>query len=126
MNVKLIDGALVVDLAGADGKALTPADFADKPLTISNEPAFYIALDDKGIMVRNVSVNIADRKNVAALVGNWIAEGFTPVPVDVKGFAKHVRALVAANKPAKGEGQAPADGQADGEGAASGAPKSDI
>lgn len=102
MQLKLVNGGVVIESAQAlNGQALAPADFADKPLTVENEPAFYIALGEDGLLARSVSVNAADRKTVAALVGNWIAEGFHPQPVDLKGYAKHLRALVAARKPGK-------------------------
>ncbi|RQR65523.1 hypothetical protein DIE18_03480 [Burkholderia sp. Bp9125] len=109
MQLKLVNGAVVIEGAQAlDGQALTPADFADKPLTVENEPAFYIALGEDGLLARSVSVNAADRKTVAALVGNWIAEGFHPQPVDLKTYAKHLRALVAARKPGKTDAADPA------------------
>lgn len=114
MQLKLIDGALVLETSDKAGAGLTPADFADKGLAVSNEPAFYIALDADGRMARCVSVTVEDRKNVAAMVGNWIAEGYQPQPVDLASYAKHVRALVKASKPAKveaSEGGAAGDGQ---------------
>lgn len=115
MQVKLIDGAVVIETSDKTSSGLTPADFADKGLAVSNEPAFYIALDATGLLARSVSVTVEDRKTVAALVGNWIAEGFQPLPVDLKTYAKHIRNLVAANKPAKADapegGAAPAAGE---------------
>jgi hypothetical protein len=109
MQLKLVNGAVVIEDAQAlNGQALAPADFADKPLTVENEPAFYIALGEAGLLARSVSVNAADRKTVAALVGNWIAEGFHPQPVDLKTYAKHLRALVAARKPGKPDAADPA------------------
>ncbi|MEX3983843.1 hypothetical protein AB4Y45_33195 [Paraburkholderia sp. EG287A] len=100
MQVKIVNGALVIEGLGADnGQALAPADFADKPQVVENEPAFYVALGADGLLARSVSVNAADRKTVAALVGNWIAEGFHPVPADIKQYAKLVRNLAAARKP---------------------------
>lgn len=101
MQVQVIDGALVVDLNGGVQPTLAAKDFADAPLTLKVEPAFYIALGATGLMERNVSVTVVDRKNVAALVGNWIAEGYHPLPVDAKTFGRHVRNLLAATKPAK-------------------------
>ncbi|WP_434716112.1 hypothetical protein [Paraburkholderia sp. A3RO-2L] len=113
MQVKFINGALVIEGADAvNGQVVNPADFSDKPLSVALEDAFYIALDKDGLLARSVSMNVADRKTVAALVGNWVAEGFHPQPVDLKTYAKHVRALVAARKPAKPEAEgsaAPAD-----------------
>lgn len=101
MQVKLIDGAVVIEPT-AQGAALTPSDFGDKQqVAIQVEPAFYIALDKNGLLARSVSVTVEDRKVVAALVGNWIAEGFQPLPVDIKAYAKHVRNLAAAHKPVK-------------------------
>lgn len=101
MQVQVIDGALVVDLNGGAQPTLAAKDFADAPLTLKVEPAFYIALGTSGLMERSVSVTVIDRKNVAALVGNWIAEGYHPLPVDSKTFGRHVRNLLAATKPAK-------------------------
>lgn len=98
MQVQLIDGAIVISGLDAQQKGLSPQDFSDKPLTVETAPAFYVALDANGLMVRSVSVTAADRKVVAALVGNWIAEGFQPVPCDIKAYAKHVRALASAEK----------------------------
>jgi hypothetical protein len=115
MQLKISNGAVIIEgAATANGQALEPADFADKALVVENEPAFYIALGADGLLARSVSVNAADRKTVAALVGNWIAEGFHPIPVDLKVYAKHLRALVAARKPAA----APADPATGGEPAA--------
>lgn len=95
MHLQMIDGALVISgfsgIAQDTNTDLTPKDFADKPLTVQNEPAFYVALDDAGCVVRSVSVTVEDRKVVAALVGNWIAEGFLPTPCDLKGYTKHLR-----------------------------------
>ncbi|MBU9199946.1 hypothetical protein KTD31_00835 [Burkholderia multivorans] len=109
MQVKFINGALVIDgPESVNGQAVAPADFSDKPLSVELEDSFYIALDKDGLLARSVSVNIADRKTVAVLVGNWVAEGFHPQPVDLKTYAKHVRALVAARKPAKNEADASA------------------
>jgi len=105
MQVRMIDGAIVIESAVGNGQPLEPKNFADAPLTVDNEPAFYVALDAEGLLARSVSVTTEDRKTVAALVGNWIAEGFQPAPADLKTYAKHVRALVAARKPAKAEGE---------------------
>ncbi|MCC5613145.1 hypothetical protein LC612_42335 [Nostoc sp. CHAB 5834] len=101
MHVQMIDGALVVDLGQKKSEELAPKDFEKTEVTVHHEPAFYVALGSNGLMERNVSVTLEDRKTVAALVGNWIAQGYQPIPVDAKTFAKHVRNLVAANKPAK-------------------------
>ncbi|GBG14887.1 uncharacterized protein NMK_2488 [Novimethylophilus kurashikiensis] len=101
MQVKMIDGAIVIEPTKVAG--LSPQNFEDKPLTVETEPAFYVALGANGLMERSVSVTVVDRKTVAALVGNWIAEGYQPVPCDLKAYARHVRNLVAANKPAKVE-----------------------
>jgi hypothetical protein len=98
MKLQVIDGGLVIH-QGQDQK-LSTENFADKNITVQLEPAFYVALGADGLMVRSVSVTLEDRKTVAALVGNWIAEGFQPIPCDIKAFAKHVRVLAAANKPA--------------------------
>lgn len=100
MQVKVIDNALVIDLGG-ESPAMAVKDFSDKALAVSMEPAFYVALGANGLMERCVSVTITDRKAVAALVGNWIAEGFQPVPCDLKLYARHVRNLLAADKAAK-------------------------
>lgn len=122
MKIQMIDGAIVIEPTGETNNSLTPKDFADKPLAVTNEPAFYVALGADGLMKRSVSVTTEDRKTVAALVGNWIAEGFQPTPCDIRAYAKHVRALAAANKPAKEAGEggdgsaapvAPAAGGAD-------------
>jgi hypothetical protein len=121
MQLTFSNGALVIEGAqAANGQALTPADFADKPLVVENEPAFYIALGADNLLARSVSVNAADRKTVAALIGNWIAEGFHPQPVDLKGYVKHVRALASARKPAPAPA-APAEPGADAGGAKDGA-----
>lgn len=101
MQVKMIGNAIVIE-PSAD-TALTPQDFADKQVVVETEPAFYVALGQSGLLERSVSVTVEDRKTVAALVGNWIAEGYQPIPCDLKTYAKHVRNLVAANKPAKPE-----------------------
>lgn len=122
MHLKLVNGDVVIEGAsGLNGQALSPADFADKPLVVENEPAFYVALGADGLLARSVSVNAADRKTVAALIGNWIAEGFHPQPVDLKVYAKHLRALVAARKPAAAPADASDAGSA-GANASGGAP----
>jgi hypothetical protein len=118
MQLKFANGSLIIEAASSiNGQALNPADFADKPLVVENEPAFYVAIGADGVLARSVSVNAADRKTVAALIGNWIAEGFHPVPVDLKQYAKLVRNLATARKPVK-EAEA---GGADAGGAPAGA-----
>lgn len=112
MKINFIDGSIVIDPTQT-APALAPADFADKELAVETAPAFYVALGKTGLMERSVSVTVADRKTVAALVGNWIAEGYQPVPCDLKAYAKHVRNLAAANKPAKAEDPAAAPGAGD-------------
>lgn len=117
-TIQIIDGKAVIDLNPGTPKSLTPEDFAGKDVVVKVEPAFYVALGENGLLVRTVSVALEDRKTVAALVGNWIAEGFTPVPCDIKTFAKHVAALNKAQKaaaPVKTE-----DGAPTGDGAAAG------
>ncbi len=107
MQVKMMaDGSIMLVPANRE-VALAPVDFADKPATVELEPAFYVAVDKEGRMVRSVSVTAEDRKVVAALVGNWIAEGFQPVPCNIKQYAKHVRNLAVALKPTA-DGDAPA------------------
>lgn len=107
MNVQIIDGAVVISgldqAGGAEAKTLAPSDFTDKSLVVQTEPAFYVALDANGHVIRSVSVTVEDRKVVAALVGNWIAEGFQPIPCDLKNYMKHLRATAKA-KAALGEG----------------------
>ncbi|MBK3780223.1 hypothetical protein G3A43_08130 [Paraburkholderia aspalathi] len=122
MHLKVANGSIIIEAASAiNGQALTPADFADKPLVVENEPAFYVAIGADGVLARSVSVNAADRKTVAALIGNWIAEGFHPVPVDVKQYAKLVRNLATARKPVKEAGTGAADGGEAGAAGAAGA-----
>lgn len=106
MQVKMIGNAIVIE--PSEVAALSPQDFADKQVVVESEPAFYVALGQTGLLERSVSVTIEDRKTVAALVGNWIAEGYQPIPCDLKTYARYVRTLVAANKPAKSEEPVPA------------------
>lgn len=121
MNLSVTaDGAVLIQ-PKAEGQALAPADFAEKAVTVTNEPAFYVALGADGLMARSVGVTQEDRKVVAALVGNWIAEGFLPTACDVKTYGKHVRNLVAANKPPATKIETASTGAADGSAGSAGA-----
>ena len=92
---------------------LTAEDFKDSPHTVcAPDLAFYVAFGRNGKVARCVSVTDKDRHNVAALVANWIAEGYQPMLCDARALAKHARALAQkAQNPAKTE--APAELEAD-------------
>jgi hypothetical protein len=106
MKVRLMGDALLVE-PGSNGGEIDANAYDNKAVALELEPAYYVALGKTGLMERSVSLTAEDRKVVAALVGGWVAEGFQPLPCDLKGFAKHVRNLVAASKPAKPESDTP-------------------
>lgn len=102
MNISFKDGKLVIggEVVGHD---LTAEDFAEivQVQETAKEPLFYVALNTTtGLLERIVSVSDIDRKLYAALVGNWIAEGYNPIQVDAKTLAKLTRNLNVAVKAA--------------------------
>lgn len=79
---------------GGQNTGLTPESFGAQPCSAvieSMQPVFYVALDEKGNLVRSVTKCHTDRKNVAAIVGNWLAEGFLVNCCDMKGMMKLLR-----------------------------------
>lgn len=73
-------------------------DFADRPLAegaISSKPqvGFYAALNETGDLVRVVSMAIADRTAVAALVAGWIAEGLEVTKLSIKDLVRYSRII---------------------------------
>lgn len=101
LNLSVVDGALVIGPAVAPEKSLTAADFADKPLIVvaPTEPGFYVALNAEGRIERVVSVSVEDRMTAAALVGNWITQGFRVEFCSLAALLKQLRKLAAASKP---------------------------
>ena len=102
LSIQVVDGALVIGPTAAPEKSLTPADFADKPLVVvaPTEPGFYVALNTDGRIERVVSVSVEDRMVAAALVGNWITQGYRVEFCSMTSLLKQLRKLVAASKPA--------------------------
>lgn len=80
---------------GMPSRTMTPETFADKQCAVQDRPAeiaFYVALDGNRALVRSVSDSLTDRKNVASLIGNWVAEGYIVERHDLKSMAKLLRA----------------------------------
>lgn len=95
LQLTVAEGALTVSMAGQKDNKLTTADFAEKPLTVAlvTETCFYVASNEEGLMERCVSSTIADRATVAAMVGNWVAEGFNVQRVTRKELKKFIAKL---------------------------------
>lgn len=122
-EVSISADSVVVKMASTTERKLQPADFssASDPRVILEpaEVAFYVAMNEDGKIERSVMASAADRQVVAALVGNWIAEGFDVKRISAKEYIKHLRVMVASAS-AKIE---PQGGDAQGsDAAASGAP----
>lgn len=95
-EISVEPGRVMVNMNPREEKPLAAADFADKPLAVGavrSQVAFYGAFDDADEMVRCVSMSIADRAAVAALVAGWIAEGLDVQRLGSKEISKHIRAI---------------------------------
>lgn len=95
-EISVEPGRVMVNMNPREEKPLAAADFADKPLAVGavrSQVAFYGAFDDADEMVRCVSMSIADRAAVAALVAGWIAEGLDVQRLVSKEISKHIRAI---------------------------------
>lgn len=95
-EISVEPGRVMVSMNPREEKPLAAADFADKPLAVGavrSQVAFYGAFDDADEMVRCVSMSIADRAAVAALVAGWIAEGLDVQRLGSKEISKHIRAI---------------------------------
>ena len=66
---------------------------AEGAITKPNGVAFYGALNEDVELVRTVSMAIADRAAVAALVAGWIAEGLEVTKLSIKDLVKYARAI---------------------------------
>lgn len=68
---------------------------------VVEEPMFYVALDQNNVMARTASINAVDRKVIGALIGGWVAEGFTVTKASLKELAKYVTAARKVYEPKK-------------------------
>jgi len=95
-EISVEPGRVMVSMNPREEKPLAAADFAEKPLAVGavkSQFTFYGAFNEADEMVRCVSMSIADRAAVAALVAGWIAEGLDVQRLGSKEISKHVRAL---------------------------------
>ena len=93
-EVAVSEGSVVVSMGSPPvDRKLEINDFAEKPQTIVPpvEMSFYVALNAQGVLERCVSTATVDRKAVAALIGNWVAEGYLPALVSPKELTKLLR-----------------------------------
>lgn len=108
LSIQVVDGALVIGQASPAEQSLRPEQFAEQSLVVpAPAPGFYVALDADGVLVRSVSVTVADRVVTAALVGNWVAQGLKVAHCDLKQLQKHLRKLDATQKAGAGEVESP-------------------
>lgn len=94
VSVSMTKAGLSVSFGDPEAEKFSPAMFNEKPCSVSaekSELSFYVAIDDQGGMVRCVTECNLDRKNVASIVGNWLAEGYSVERRDAKGMAKLLR-----------------------------------
>ncbi len=101
LSMAVCDGKLVIDLGTSPPeRKMAPEDFAERPLAASPQAdvRYYVAVNGSGAMQRCVSTDVLDRQVVAALVGNWVAEGLLVDLCDRRGLMKHLRLAEAAAK----------------------------
>jgi hypothetical protein len=104
-QVQVTDKGVLIEMQKTPETKLATADFQDKPLTVApaGAPFFYVALNENGVMERCVANSLADRKTIAALVGNWVAEGYLVERCSTKVLMKHLRVIDKADKVKEGE-----------------------
>jgi hypothetical protein len=107
MQVSVSDGQVLVQMKQDDQK-LGHLDFATREVINlpAPTPGYYIAIDENGVMHRCVADCLPDKKVVAALVGNWVADGFNVMRVGRKELMKHLRKLESSSKAASGSSDA--------------------
>lgn len=94
VSVSMTKAGLSVSFGDPEAGKFSPAMFNEKPCSVAAEKpelSFYVAIDDQGSMARCVTECNLDRKNVASIVGNWLAEGYSVERRDAKGVAKLLR-----------------------------------
>jgi hypothetical protein len=101
VQVSVTDGEILVQMQPKDVKLGATA-FAEREIISlpAIVPGYYIALDDQGVMQRCVADCVPDKKVVAALVGNWVADGFDVMRVARKELVKHLRKIESMSKEA--------------------------
>lgn len=85
---------ITVNIAPADHDSLDARDYSGAQVVVNPDNApmtFYAAQDEAGKIVGSVQVGAADRKAVAALVGNWIAQGYPVSRMTYKAMNKVLR-----------------------------------
>lgn len=107
LKLEMTENGLMLEIAQPAVHKMQSADFAGKAqaVTESAEMKFYVALNAAGLIERNVSVAGADRQNIAALVANWIAEGFLVESCDTRDLIRHLRRLDSAARKSVGAEQ---------------------
>ena len=99
-SVEVTESGVSVVMHPEKERKLTPQNFETAPVSVpaAGETAFYGAFNEQGAMERCVSSHIGDRKVVAALVGNWVAEGYNVQRMARKEMVKQLRKIDAAAK----------------------------
>lgn len=99
-SVEVTESGVSVVMHPEKEQKLTPQNFETAPVSVpaAGEMAFYGAFNEQGAMERCVSSHIGDRKVVAALVGNWVAEGYNVQRMARKEMVKQLRKIDAAAK----------------------------
>ncbi len=99
-SVEVTESGVSVVMHPEKEQKLSPQNFESAPVSVpaAGETAFYGAFNEQGAMERCVSSHIGDRKVVAALVGNWVAEGYNVQRMTRKEMVKQLRKIEAAAK----------------------------
>lgn len=99
-SVEVTDSGVSVVMHPEKEQKLSPQNFEAAPVSVQSagDVCFYGAFNEQGVMERSVTSHIGDRKVVAALVGNWVAEGYSVERMTRKEMVKQLRKIEAAAK----------------------------
>lgn len=99
-SVEVTESGVSVVMHPEKEQKLSPQNFEAAPVSVQSagDVCFYGAFNEQGVMERSVTSHIGDRKVVAALVGNWVAEGYSVERMTRKEMVKQLRKIEAAAK----------------------------
>lgn len=110
-SVTVNGGSVTVAMGAAKPRRLDEQAYANREQVVVNqpkEPKFVVATDQNGVLARVISMDDSDRKVSGALIGGWIADGYTVTTVTLKDLAKLVGAARKVYEPKKVAGAEPA------------------